>query len=46
MKNKGYFKHLMSWFCFVCFYYKLKEKRTGINYNLDAVHAKSEGGEK
>lgn len=34
-KYKNYHKHVLSFICPICTYYKIKEKVTGKNYNLD-----------
>lgn len=38
--GKGYFKHDLNFFCPVCIWYKIKEKITGRNYNLDMLEYK------
>lgn len=45
--KKGYFKHSMSWLCYRCIYYKIKEAITGKDcmYYGDVLHAK-DGGKK
>ena len=42
MERKGYSNHPRLLFCPICFYYKLKEKITGKNYDLDKEGVKND----
>lgn len=42
IKNKGYLKHTMSWACIFCLYYVIKEKITGVNYNLNEAQTRKQ----